>query len=96
VYRRTSAYDFSAGREYWKKTASFWATVRQDWDQTLQPYSEVHIAREIEGKSVVETLFALADSNGGRKAERKAHDLIRKTVVSQVPVAATGDATASH
>jgi hypothetical protein len=81
VYKRTTAYDFSAGQEYWKKTADFWASVRQDWQEALSTHSQVEIARDVDGKPVVESLFALADKGGGKKARREAHEIIQKAVV---------------
>jgi hypothetical protein len=90
IYRRTTAYDFSAGRDYWKKTSGFWATVRQDWQDALSAHSKVYIERDVDGKPVIDRMFALADRGNDARAKREAHELIRQAVVF-----ATGDSAGS-
>jgi hypothetical protein len=42
-YERTESWDFAAAREYWQKTAPFWAQVRDAWNSRLAEEGAIEI-----------------------------------------------------
>jgi len=61
-YQRLSDYDWSAGERYWQRTAPFWRQVRAAWSEILRRHESVRVAQQADGRSLVMTMFSLADS----------------------------------
>lgn len=59
-YRRVSGVDFSAAYNYWKKTESFWAAVRADWQRRLGSQSGIALKTTVDGMAIIEPIFAMA------------------------------------
>jgi hypothetical protein len=62
-YERITAFDWSAGDDYWQRTAPFWAIVRDVWQQVLDRGRVVMNADQ--GEPLFATLFALAEREAG-------------------------------
>ncbi|WP_257387544.1 DUF6607 family protein [Tahibacter caeni] len=60
-YERTTAIDFSAGRDYWRKTEAFWREVRQAWADAAQQRKAYDLRHMLGERPRFEALFALAD-----------------------------------
>lgn len=69
-YQRITGFDFSAGHAYWEATAGFWSLVRDAWQQRLETNDRVHLEPDVEGQSMMMTLFDMA----GEIAEGEAFD----------------------
>lgn len=60
-YERTTAIDFSAGRDYWRKTEAFWRDVRGAWADAAQQRRAYDLKHMLGERPRFEALFALAD-----------------------------------
>ncbi|MEM6915180.1 MAG: DUF6607 family protein [Verrucomicrobiota bacterium] len=60
-YDRTEGEDFSKAREYWEKTNEFLGTVSRFWEEVEGKENEFAIAKEVEGESLMEEMFAIAE-----------------------------------
>ncbi|WP_147307606.1 DUF6607 family protein [Wenzhouxiangella sediminis] len=60
-YERVSGFDFSAGDEYWDATADFWTLVRDAWAAQFEAHDRIHLEAEVDGESMMMTLFGMAD-----------------------------------
>jgi hypothetical protein len=60
-YTRITDYDFTAGRDYWKATAAFWAQVRAEWERIFAAEPGFSTSPEPNGEPRIEELFKLAD-----------------------------------
>jgi len=65
TYVRIDDHDFSAGRDYMKRTEAFWQDVRDYWDGKLAEPGRVTIKPKVDGERLGEKLFALADEVEG-------------------------------
>lgn len=63
-YTRIHDYDFSAGRDYWKKTSAFWSGIRAEWDRIAATHPVFATAPEPNGEPRIEIVFALAERAG--------------------------------
>jgi hypothetical protein len=61
TYKRVAGYDFSAGREYWKRTSAFWADVRQDWASRMQVTDRFVVNLPADGHRLYDQLLPLAE-----------------------------------
>ncbi|WP_376693177.1 DUF6607 family protein [Wenzhouxiangella sp. EGI_FJ10409] len=59
-YQRVEGFDFGAGDEYWRATADFWAMVRNSWAQHFEAHDRLQLTSEVDGQSMMMTLFGLA------------------------------------
>jgi len=76
-YERTKDIDFSAGRDYWKKTEAFWRDVRAAWADAAQKRKSYDLAHMLDERPRFEALFALADKAGnGETVTRAAIDAV--------------------
>lgn len=62
-YTKISDYDFSAGREYWRRTSDFWAAVRAEWFEIFGSRQRVELAPEIADETLWQHLFRLAEED---------------------------------
>lgn len=58
-YRVDDTTDFSAAHTYWQETQTFWALVREEWDQALAT-GQVRVGGTIDGEPLIGRLFDLA------------------------------------
>lgn len=63
-YTRTDDYDFSAGRDYWARTAAFWAEVRSHWAARERAGTGFATRPEPDGEARIDEFFRLADRAG--------------------------------
>lgn len=61
TYRRIDDHDFSAGREYWRKTEGYWAQVRALFDSVLWRPQGLHLKGTLDGAPRFAPSFALAE-----------------------------------
>jgi hypothetical protein len=61
TYRRITDVDFTAARDYWRRCAGYWATVREAWQQRLASARSVLIDLDVDGVPIMDRLIALAD-----------------------------------
>ena len=59
-YRTTKDTDFSPAYAYWQETESYWAIVRDQWNQALAN-GQVKVDGTIDGEPLIGRLFELAD-----------------------------------
>lgn len=87
VYDRTDDVDFSAGRRYWDRTASFWRDVRSLWRDAFERHGTVALRGEVDGQRLHAALFALARDAGeqGRRDvfRKKADDTLRAFLIDK-------------
>lgn len=69
LYRRTSDFDFASAREYWDRTASFWAAVRGKWDAVLDTHSAFEIAGSLGEPELYEKVDELVKNVDGSDGE---------------------------
>ena len=63
TYTRISDYDFTAGREYWQRTAPFWAEVRAAWNQRLhEGPATLALHETVDEDAMFERMFVLANA----------------------------------
>jgi hypothetical protein len=60
TYERVEDFDFSAGREYWRKTADYWAQVRRLYNTALARPQGLHLAGDLDGTPRYAASFELA------------------------------------
>lgn len=82
TYARISGYDFTAGREYWSRTAAFWADVRLAWNDALSGRSAVRIAPNAPAERLARQMLDLAVAPENSGSAQKARALISDAVVS--------------
>jgi hypothetical protein len=56
-YRYIEGYDFSPARDYWQKTADYWARVRAAWDRRLTRGATLELTTEIDGMPLIRGTF---------------------------------------
>ncbi|HKL62785.1 MAG TPA: DUF6607 family protein [Woeseiaceae bacterium] len=61
-YQRIADYDWSAGDDYWRRTSPFWREVRSAWGEVFAAHDSVRVAKRADGRSLVMTMFSLAQS----------------------------------
>lgn len=59
-YERIVDHDFSAGDEYWTRTAPFWADVRAAWEEVKDEHERFSIAATAGDERLFETMFEYA------------------------------------
>jgi hypothetical protein len=62
-YQRLTDYDWSAGDRYWQRTSPFWREVRSAWEEVFAGRDSVRVAKSVDGRSLVMTMFSLAESS---------------------------------
>ncbi|MCO5113822.1 MAG: hypothetical protein M9899_06575 [Bdellovibrionaceae bacterium] len=60
-YERIKDYDFSVGKEYWNKTAPYWASVRKHWDDVIKKTKAFSLADEVADKKLYKYHFEFAN-----------------------------------
>ena len=63
-YQRINNFDWSAGKEYWTKTGSFWKKVREVWEDKISQKKNISINPTVEDDMLFVRLFGLADIYG--------------------------------
>jgi hypothetical protein len=88
-YERTKEYDFSAGRDYWNKTAAFWQVARAAWTDSMAKRREFTLETKLDDKPRFEALFALADraANGETIARADVDAVLDRAVIARPAVA---------
>lgn len=59
-YERIKNYDFSVGKQYWEKTAPYWASVRQYWDEVIKKNNKFTLQEKIDDKFLYKYHFEFA------------------------------------
>lgn len=88
-YERIVEHDFSAGDEYWEKSAPFWADVRQVWRELVADNKKLNILKKIDKQYMFMPFFEKAQqvADGAEYNPQKGREQIRemlKPFVSQV------------
>jgi len=80
-YERITAFDFSAGDEYWQETGAFWSIVRQQW-QDIIAANESFVVKDRDGDTpLFALLFDLADDfRSGKLKETTARGKVGETL----------------
>ncbi len=60
-YERLSGFNDSAAREYWERTAPFWADVRQVWEEAIKSNPTLRLKNSYQDKKLYEYLFEYSD-----------------------------------
>src|SRR5690606_11053394 len=60
-YERVKDFDFSAGNEYWERTAPYWADVRVVWQEVFSAGERVKVREEADGIPLFAVLFEQAE-----------------------------------
>jgi hypothetical protein len=71
TYRRITDVDFTAARDYWLRSAGYWAAVRAAWQQRLGRADVVAIDLDVDGVPIMNSLLDLADDASTPPAERE-------------------------
>lgn len=66
TYRRLRDDSLLAAREYWRRTAPFWAGVRAAWAETTSRHSSFTFAEGVSAKDIWDTLFEWAEEYGNK------------------------------
>lgn len=61
TYAHVADYDFSAGRDYWRRASSFWADVRTRWAARENTHAAFTTRPEPDGEPRIDEFFKLAD-----------------------------------
>lgn len=88
-YEHTKDYDFSAGREYWNKTAKFWQDARAAWTDAMAKRRAFTLETKLDEKPRFEALFALAEraANGETIARGDIDKVLDRAVLGAPGVA---------
>ena len=91
TYERSKDYDFGAGREYWNKTARFWADARAAWHDAMAARRDFTLQTMLGERPRFESLFALADraANGETIARSEIDAVLGRAIVAPGGVAKT-------
>jgi hypothetical protein len=60
TYAKIKNYNFKPGKEYWEKTAPYWATVRGYWKNVFDKEKVVRLKKENEGEKLYKRHFEFA------------------------------------
>ncbi len=60
-YRSIDGYDFGPARDYWDRTADYWARVRAAWQNRLESGGALKLTTAVDGMPIIEGTFAQAD-----------------------------------
>jgi hypothetical protein len=71
TYRRITDVDFTAARDYWSRSAGYWANVRDAWGRRLNRATNVVIDLDVDGVPIMNSLLQLADDTATPAAERE-------------------------
>jgi len=61
AYTHIGDYDFSAGRDYWRRSSAFWAAVRTRWAARENAHASFTTRPEPDGEPRIDEFFKLAD-----------------------------------
>jgi hypothetical protein len=61
-YQRISNWDWSEGKQYWSKTAGFWAEVRRQWRAQMSQAGALQIKKDVRGMPLFAEMFRLSES----------------------------------
>ena len=61
TYAHVTDYDFSAGRDYWRRSSAFWAAVRTRWAARENAHASFTTRPEPDGEPRIDEFFKLAD-----------------------------------
>lgn len=64
TYLPADDWDFSAGREYWRKTGGYWADVRAAWADLFTQGRAIRLQKQVDGEPMFRHLF-----NGAKQAQ---------------------------
>ena len=62
-YERITDHDWSAGNDYWKKTAPFWQEVRKTWSRLLEQNQVIQLKLKPDGPPLFMKMFELAEKS---------------------------------
>ncbi|WP_049721039.1 DUF6607 family protein [Gilvimarinus polysaccharolyticus] len=81
-YRRIKDFDFSAGDDYWKNTADYWALVRNTLNEMVKINGGIKLKSHIDGQPLFMPLFDYAQTlnKGDVLIKEKAQDFARETL----------------
>ncbi len=78
-YERISGYDWRAGDEYWKRTATFWAITRDVWADYLQDENTLTFRQSADRIPLYAAMFEMAESSQNTNLDSDAtRDAIKK------------------
>ncbi|MBB5208808.1 DUF6607 family protein [Chiayiivirga flava] len=73
TYTRITDHDFTAGRDYWQRTAPFWREVRAAWDARLwRGPASLAMFETVDDDLLYERMFALANARSFDAAQVRA------------------------
>jgi hypothetical protein len=76
-YTRIADYDFGAGRDYWKKTSTYWSAVRGAWLRFESAHESFTTSPEPNGEPRIDEFFKLAEhAEKGETVDPSAIDAI--------------------
>lgn len=64
-YRNIEGFDFQPAYDYWDRTGTFWAHVRDEWDERLWNGEALELTTGVDGMPIIEGTFELADEMPG-------------------------------
>jgi len=81
-YERTESVNFSPVRDYWQRTAPFWADVRAAWSEVYAKGEPIRLRDKVDGKTSWEHLFERAEQIDSRSSydREAARAFIDKTI----------------
>ncbi len=79
-YTRISDFDFTAGRDYWRKTSAYWADVRNAWQAGFARKPGFDLSPRPNGEPRIKELFAQAErvANGGTVARTEIVEVLTR------------------
>lgn len=80
TYKKTTQTDFSAAKEYWDKTAPYWAQVRAAWSDVYGKQQTLRLKSSWKGYKMYTHFFDLADLYWGKADASKARAEIDKLI----------------
>lgn len=89
-YIRSPDPSLKVASAYWQKTSPYWSLVREEWSR-LTANGRIELAREVEGKTLTDTLLALAETAQGPDLRTRIHSAIA-AFVTQTPQQLHGSA----
>lgn len=84
-YVRIKDFDWSAGLNYWEKTAKYWTDVRTVWKELFEQNTSIQLIGQVDGRPLYAQHFEQAENPEVlNMTSKQRHDLIKKTIQSYI------------
>ena len=74
-------FDFSAGDDYWQRSADFWSIVREEWQRIIDSRKRFSLKDEVKGRKLFMPFFDYAEQlKADKPKQRPMRQFVRDTL----------------